>query len=182
MQISSPRKERKMNYLSILKLAYQLYVRVWLAERGCLHPTTFDTEKQFAEGKECYPTFAEFEKNEFQSEECMKRVFCDAPQIYAYWTGRERLKQLWLEQLLCNIHSLQLAGDFSLCPRCGGKMRKKLAYNCLSRRTTVYVCEPCGMHEAVEDAAKAGNPGFVKKPLSEWHIYANFVENIGHQL
>ena len=115
-----------MNYLSILKLAYQLYVRTWLAERGYLHPTTFDTEKQIAEGKECYPTFAEFEKNEFQSEECMKRVFCDAPQIYAYWTGRERLKQLWLEQLLCNIHSLQLAGDFSLCPRCGGKMRKKL--------------------------------------------------------
>lgn len=61
-------------------------------------------------------------------------------------------------------------------------MRKKLAYNCLSRRTTVYVCEPCGMHEAVEDAAKAGNLGFVKKPLSEWHIYANFVDNIGHQL
>lgn len=61
-------------------------------------------------------------------------------------------------------------------------MREKAIYNCLSRRATVYVCEPCGMHEAVEDARKAKNPDFVKKPLSEWHIISNFVNNIGHQL
>lgn len=171
-----------MNYLSILKLAYQLYVRSWLAERGCLHPTTFDTEKHIAEGKECFPTFAEFEQNEFQSEVCMKEIFHDSPKIYAYWTGRDRLKQLWIEEQLCNTHSVQLAGELSKCPRCGGPMREKAIYNCLSRRAIVYVCEPCGMHEAVEDACKAENPDFVKKPLSEWHIISNFVNNIGHQL
>ncbi len=49
----------------------------------------------------------------------------------------------------------QEAGDFTVCPRCGSKrMREKLIYNCTSRRADVYVCEKCGMDEALHDHAR----------------------------
>lgn len=42
---------------------------------------------------------------------------------------------------------------FAICPRCGKRtMRDKLIHNALSRRADIYVCEPCGMSEALCDA------------------------------
>ena len=49
-------------------------------------------------------------------------------------------------------------------------MDPTLAHNALSRRETIYVCDKCGMNEAIEDACKAVNPEFVKLPTSEWYM------------
>lgn len=52
------------------------------------------------------------------------------------------------------------------CPRCGRPvMASDPVRNALSRRATVYVCDECGMIEALEDM-----PGAFKLPLSVWSI------------
>jgi len=56
------------------------------------------------------------------------------------------------------------------CPRCGGEMDPTLTHNALSRRETIYVCDKCGMNEAIEDASKAVNPEFVKLPIDDWYV------------
>lgn len=54
------------------------------------------------------------------------------------------------------------------CPRCGRMiMHKNPVRNALSRRAQVYVCDACGMEEALEDMA--GN----HVPLSSWAICKN---------
>ena len=59
----------------------------------------------------------------------------------------------------------QKGGDY-LCPRCGRPvMASDPVRNALSRRATVYVCDECGMIEALEDM-----PGAFKLPLSVWSI------------
>lgn len=48
----------------------------------------------------------------------------------------------------------QQRGSFNICPRCGkSSMRDKLTHNALSRRADIYVCENCGMVEALRNAA-----------------------------
>ena len=56
------------------------------------------------------------------------------------------------------------------CPRCGRKMDSVLIHNALSRRETIYVCDKCGMNEAIEDASHAVNPEFVKLPITDWYM------------
>jgi len=60
-----------------------------------------------------------------------------------------------IEEIATTIKKIaeeQKDGNFEICPRCGKKtMREKLHYNCMSRRADVYVCEPCGMEEALLD-------------------------------
>ena len=52
------------------------------------------------------------------------------------------------------------------CPRCGRPvMANNPVRNALSRRVSVYVCDRCGMIEALEDM-----PGAFKLPLSVWSI------------
>lgn len=59
----------------------------------------------------------------------------------------------------------QKGGDYP-CPRCGRPvMASDPVRNALSRRATVYVCDECGMIEALEDM-----PGAFKLPLSVWSI------------
>ena len=51
------------------------------------------------------------------------------------------------------------------CPRCGRwAMDADPVRNALSRRVDVYVCDACGLHEALEDAV-----GEIK-PLTSWDI------------
>lgn len=51
------------------------------------------------------------------------------------------------------------------CPRCGERnMAPDPARNALSRRTRVYICDLCGIIEAVEDAVGQ------KTPLTSWDI------------
>lgn len=57
----------------------------------------------------------------------------------------------------------QQGGHFA-CPRCG-KMAmnaESVTHNALSRRATVYVCDACGMQEALEDMMDS------RTPLAEW--------------
>lgn len=42
--------------------------------------------------------------------------------------------------------------EFHICPRCGiNALDEQIHHNALSRRATVYVCNACGMDEAVRD-------------------------------
>lgn len=59
---------------------------------------------------------------------------------------------------------LQIDG-VHFCPRCGRmSVKDRLHTNALSRHATVYVCDACGMDEAVRDWK--GEP----LPLKEWAI------------
>ena len=60
----------------------------------------------------------------------------------------------------------QKTGSFTACPRCGGWMRRELYMNCLSRRADIYVCEKCGMEEALADHAQKDDP------VTDWYIFA----------
>lgn len=65
--------------------------------------------------------------------------------------------------------ALQRTGEIGPCPRCGYRpMNPRLMLNALSRHADVYICESCGMEEAMMDAAH-------KPPLSlvEWAIFRN---------
>lgn len=63
--------------------------------------------------------------------------------------------------------SRQAASRFDTCPRCGkDSMRKeKLTYNAWSRRADIYVCENCGMAEALRDAT-----GYADD-ITEWRMF-----------
>ena len=67
-------------------------------------------------------------------------------------------------------YQAQIDGKKLPCPRCGGEMNSILSHNALSRRDIIYVCNKCGINEALEDASLVVNPGFVKLPLSRWYI------------
>ena len=61
----------------------------------------------------------------------------------------------------------QQGGHFA-CPRCG-KMTmdaESVTRNALSRRATVYICDACGMQEALEDMMDSTTP------LTAWAIVA----------
>lgn len=65
----------------------------------------------------------------------------------------------------------QQGGHFA-CPRCG-KMAmdaESVTRNALSRRATVYICDACGMQEALEDMRDS------RTPLNAWAI-AQMPEN-----
>ncbi len=67
-------------------------------------------------------------------------------------------------KIIEKIAEEQQSGDFEICPRCGEKtMREKLHNNCLSRRADVYVCEQCGMDEALHDCSGCADL------ITEWH-------------
>lgn len=69
--------------------------------------------------------------------------------------------------LVSEFAEKQQGGHFA-CPRCG-KMTMDaeiVTRNALSRRATVYICDSCGMAEAMEDMANS------RTPLTAWAIVA----------
>ncbi len=59
------------------------------------------------------------------------------------------------------------------CPRCGhDRMDQRPIRNALSRRAKVYICDQCGMDEAMLDTA--GKPPL---PLNEWAMIRGFDED-----
>lgn len=62
----------------------------------------------------------------------------------------------------------QQGGHFA-CPRCGRMTMnaESVTRNALSRRIDVYVCDSCGMQEALEDMVDSISP------LSSWAIAQN---------
>ncbi len=63
--------------------------------------------------------------------------------------------------------ALQVAQEVNRCPRCGYRpMNPQLMLNALSRHAKVYICESCGMEEAMMDAAH--QPPL---PFEEWSLF-----------
>lgn len=53
------------------------------------------------------------------------------------------------------------------CPRCGeDRMNEKLTRNALSRRANIYICDTCGIEEALLDAA-----GKEPLPFNKWGLF-----------
>lgn len=68
-------------------------------------------------------------------------------------------------EIITRFAKKQRGGHFA-CPRCG-KMTmdaESVTRNALSRRTTVYICDTCGMQEALEDMMDS------RTPLTAWAI------------
>lgn len=77
------------------------------------------------------------------------------------------------KKIVEDIKPMQLKGVNLPCPRCGcDVMNDKPARNALSRHADVYICDLCGMDEAVRDMK--GDP----LPLDEWESVVNFNEDI----
>lgn len=71
------------------------------------------------------------------------------------------------EAVIKEYKQKQLDGVKMPCPRCGAdRMRVPATYNALSRQADIYVCDICGMEEAIY-AAK-GN----QLPMKYWDLYA----------
>ena len=67
---------------------------------------------------------------------------------------------------LLDLKARQDAGEQMLCPRCGRNILKApLAHNALSRHADLYVCDECGMTEAMLDMMR--NP----LPLEQWAVF-----------
>lgn len=57
-------------------------------------------------------------------------------------------------QILRGIQKQQQIGIIDRCPRCGmTKMKPIAVHNSLSRYADVYICDDCGMEEAIMDMA-----------------------------
>lgn len=71
-------------------------------------------------------------------------------------------------QRLLNLKAQQQTGELIYCPRCGQEnMKPILTHNALSRMVDLYVCDDCGIAEAMLDLMH--NP----LPLSQWTAFAD---------
>ena len=78
---------------------------------------------------------------------------------------KEYMSEEAAKVLIARFAEKQWDGDYP-CPRCGlSKMSHVPVQNALSRRVNIYICDECGMMEALEDM-----PGAPKTPLSAWAI------------
>ena len=63
------------------------------------------------------------------------------------------------KQALLDLKAHQQSGGYRLCPRCGkGTMKQPLHTNALSRHADIYICDACGMEEAILDYTHAPLP------------------------
>lgn len=77
-------------------------------------------------------------------------------------------------KLLDSLKSLQDKGHKFPCPRCGhDRMEAKAVDNGLSRYAEVYICNACGMNEAMMDMAGTN------LPLNEWSFVKSFDKEDG---
>lgn len=77
------------------------------------------------------------------------------------------MRKRWQRVLIAEVQQ-EAAGRHFACPRCG-KMTmdsESVTHNALSRRATVYICDACGMQEALEDMMDS------RTPLTAWAIVA----------
>ena len=71
-----------------------------------------------------------------------------------------------LTQRLLDLKTRQEAGEKMPCPRCGrNTIKTPLAHNALSRYADIYVCDECGITEAMLDMMR--NP----LPLEQWKVF-----------
>ena len=73
-----------------------------------------------------------------------------------------------MDRKLFDLKTRQDAGERMLCPRCGRNVLKAhLTHNALSRHADLYVCDECGMTEAMLDMMR--NP----LPQEQWAVFHN---------
>ena len=154
-----------MNYLQLLKKSHSLYKKDWCDARGY---QLSSVDEEVGINGECFACLDEFEQNEFQDKAYMKSIL--SHEDFILWNNRLELHVMWLQSRLRKWHTAQTAGRHLPCPECGGQMRDRLAHNCLSRRATIYVCEKCGMGEAIQDAPFGKDTTAVPRCLAEWFI------------
>ena len=71
--------------------------------------------------------------------------------------------------LIESLMPMQKNGERFPCPRCGqNRMDENPVRNALSRHADVYICDACGMDEALRDMI--GSP----LPLNEWSMATSF--------
>ena len=81
-----------------------------------------------------------------------------------------------IDKIIESWSKAQKSGAWLPCPRCGLlTMKEDLYSNAFSRRADVYVCDSCGMQEAIEDIPYARNADkeFDKLPLDAWFVTRN---------
>ena len=85
----------------------------------------------------------------------------------------EDVKEINAKKIIEAIKSKQLKGARLPCPRCGCDVmdREKVTRNALSRHADVYICDICGIDEAVRSMER--DP----LPLDEWRAVVNYNEN-----
>lgn len=74
---------------------------------------------------------------------------------------KDQIERTWNEEV--KLFS-QKEKELPQCMRCGGRMDAHLPVNALSRYVDVYICEKCGVDEALRDAAHA------PLPLTDWEV------------
>lgn len=161
-----------MDYKQIVNMAYKKYVKDWSESRG-YSPT--DVDPTVGISGERYATINEFENNEFQNRAYMSKILTG--EEFCMWECRKEFKFIFLKGLTYKMFQKQKSGDVGRCPRCGGEMNPRASHNSLSRRTDIYICNSCGMKEAIEDAKKAKDPNFEKTVVEEW----DFAKNISYK-
>ena len=68
-----------------------------------------------------------------------------------------------IQKRLDDLKARQQAGEYLPCPRCGRKtMKDAIHTNALSRHADIYICDQCGMDEAMLDFMR--NP----LPIEDW--------------
>ena len=73
-----------------------------------------------------------------------------------------------IKSRLLDLKTRQDAGEKMLCPRCGrNTIKAPLGHNALSRYANLYICDECGMTEAMLDMMR--NP----LPLEQWAMFKN---------
>lgn len=78
-------------------------------------------------------------------------------------TYRTILEQMWQKDRECFVPD---AKSPPLCLRCGKPLNQRLVVNALSRYADVYICEDCGMGEALRDACGQA------LPMWEWNAFS----------
>ena len=162
-----------MGFKEILKNAYEKYVNDWCETRGYALETV---DPEIGVNGECYACINEFEQNEFQDRSLMRRLLTEKE--FMSWDCRKQFKFIYQKGLIYRKFEKQKAGVIEECPRCGGKMNDRANLNSLSRRTDIYICNFCGMQEAIEDAKKAKDPAFEKMVIEEWHLVRKSIKEL----
>ena len=74
------------------------------------------------------------------------------------------------KELIESLMPMQERGERFPCPRCGyNRMNENPVRNALSRRARVYICDECGMDEALRDMTHTE-----PLPLNEWSMAISF--------
>lgn len=78
------------------------------------------------------------------------------------------MKKAEIDRRLLDLKARQDDGEKMPCPRCGrNTIKSPLTHNALSRYADLYVCDECGMTEAMLDMMR--NP----LPLDQWAVFRN---------